>query len=366
MATDLDVIANLTGAGITEAQAKTWFTAMRAALAEMGDPLAKYGALQNLTVVASVGSGALTVALKDRDGSDPAAASPCSVPFRNVTSATGDFSVINVAAANSLVISSGSTMGATSAKAFRLWLVGFNDGGTFRLGLINCLHSTNFQIFPLRDHQLASSTAEGGAGGADSAGVIYTGAAVSAKAMRILGYLEWSSGLTTAGTWDAVPTRIQLFGPGIALPGELIQVAEDVVTTASTGTTALPYDNTIPQNTEGDQYHSKAITPTSPANVLDIDCSGFGSHATNSAYGVALFQDSTAGALAAIAVGGGAATPVGFVLRHQMRAETASATTFKVRMGGASGATFTHLGASGSGVYSTSARGVLRVCERMA
>ena len=63
-------------------------------------------------------------------------------------------------------------MGIASATAVRIWIVGFNDGGTFRLGAINCAAAT--QIFALPEG-IASATAEGGAGGADSAGIVYAG-----------------------------------------------------------------------------------------------------------------------------------------------------------------------------------------------
>lgn len=365
MPTALDVIANLTGAGITEAQAKTWFTAMRAAMAEMGDPLGTYGRIQNMSIVASVGSSALTVALKDRAGSDPAAASPVSIPFRNVTDATGDFSVINVTAASSLVISSGSTMGATSAKAFRLWLVGFNDGGTFRLGLVNCLSGAS--IMPLRDDQRRSSTAEGGAGGADSAQVIYTGTAVSSKAMRILGYLEWSSGLTTAGTWNAVPTKIQLFGAGVALPGDEIQRVQSTDSAVATGTTTTPQDDTIPQNTEGTQFMSQAITPQAACNLLDVESEAqLYTSAAGSIMTVALHQDSTANALFARAAGVSGATPdAPLAFSYQMRADTVSATTFKVRVGPHSAATVSFNGHAGTRNYGGVCYSFLRIREIM-
>jgi hypothetical protein len=180
------------------------------------------------------------------------------VCFRNVTAATGNFAVVTLTAATSLVISSGSTMGAANATPFRLWIVGFNDGGTFRLGAIKCAAAG--RIHPLQDDVLASSTAEGGAGAADSAGVIYTGTAVSAKACRILGYVEWSSGLTTVGTWAIVPTKIQLFGAGIRLPGETVQTVLATTTSTVTHTNSGMTDTGL----------SAALAPTSAANGVRI------------------------------------------------------------------------------------------------
>lgn len=103
----------------------------------------------------------------------------------------------------------------------------------------------------------------------------------------------------------------------------------------ATGGTALPYDDTIPQNTEGDQYMTLAITPVSATSKLVIDTTWIGDCAgTGDVIQVALFQDSTANALASIindnAIGSLFA-PVNF--KHIMTSGTTSATTFKVRCG---------------------------------
>ena len=91
----------------------------------------------NLGLAASIAGNALTIAVKDASGSDPSSTSPVAIDFRNVTLATGTPSTLSVTAATSLVISSGSTHGVVGTEPFRLWIVGFNDGGTFRLGTKN-------------------------------------------------------------------------------------------------------------------------------------------------------------------------------------------------------------------------------------
>lgn len=213
----------------------------------------------NLSLALSVGASALTIALKDRNGNDPTTANPIRVPFRNVTPATGDFAELYVTAATSIVVSSGSTLGTSNNVAFRLWIVAFNDGGTFRLGVINCLSATS--IFPLAGWGIASSTAEGGAGAADSAHVFYTGTAVTSKAYTVLGYVTYESGLATAGTWSAVPTRAQLYGPGVPLPGQTIQhVSAEGSGSSTTSTTATDVTGTM------------SVTLTSAANIVDVRC----------------------------------------------------------------------------------------------
>lgn len=325
--------------------------------------------IHNLSLEASVGSSALTITLSGNDAADPSSTNKVRIPFRNVTAATGTFSQLVASAATTLVISSGSTIGATSATSFRLWIVAFNDAGTLRLGAINCLSGTS--IYPLAGWGIASSTAEGGAGAADSAHVFYTGSAVSSKAYTVLGYMTWESGLTTAGTWDAVPTRIQLFGPGIRLPGEVVQVAENFDPAVATGTTDMIFDDSIPQNTEGDEYIDQAITPTSAANKLVIEHEGEYAHSgTATSLGMAIFQDSTADALAATYVaraGSVNARSIGRI-SYAMRAGTTSTTTFKIRAGEGSGVggTVTFNGSNGAREFGGVMASFLRVTEVMA
>ena len=254
--------------------------------------------LHNGMIVPTVAASALTIAIKTLANADAAAADPVRVIFNDETQATGTPDIISITAANSLVISSGSTMGFTSAIPGRLWIVLFNDGGTVRLGAINCLSGTS--LLSLDEGLLATSTAEGGAGGADSAQVFYTGAAVTTKPYKILGYLTWNTGLVTAGTWAAGPTVISQFGPGSKKPGDLVQ---EVLLTSSAwdgSTTIIPDDDTIPQNTEGEEWAAGtvAFTARSPANLRDVFFQGQASSNENRAT-VALFVDSTADALTA-------------------------------------------------------------------
>jgi hypothetical protein len=117
----------------------------------------------------------------------------------------------------------------------------------------------------------------------------------------VLGYATWETGLATPGTWSAGPTRTQLFGAGEPLPGDILQVQRTDTGAVATGTTTIPNDDTIPQSTEGDQYMSQAITPSSAANVLAVRAQATSRTAARAAFMIAaLFQDATANALAAV------------------------------------------------------------------
>lgn len=241
---------------------------------------------QNCTLAVSAAASALTIALKDNAGSDPSAVSPCIFNFRSPTGSTGSTAAVSVTAATSLVVSSGSTLGVTSSTAFRLWLVAFNDAGTIRLGVINCAISTTAaRIYPLNEAIPASSTAEGGAGAADSAGVFYTGTAVTTKAFRVLGYAEWTPTGVTAGTWTtAALTTLQAYAPGIRLPGAVVQTIQQTSSTATASTTSA-YAAT---------NNSQAITLSSAANFIKVSASGNLYENNSATTGLAsLFRDST-------------------------------------------------------------------------
>jgi len=83
----------------------------------------------------------------------------------------------------------------------------------------------------------------------------------------------------------------------------LVQVVNVMDGVVATGTSQLPRDNTIPENDEGDQYMSLAITPTNTNNHLKIDVVFNYSSSSTVYQTVALFQDSVVNALAAVCFG---------------------------------------------------------------
>lgn len=300
-------------------------------------PTAQGAGLVNGTIVESHTGNAVTFAIKTLAGADPSATDIVYFVFRNVTAATGNYVVLQVTAALSLTVSSGSTLGCVNSTAFRLWLVAFNDASTVRLGVINCVSGTS--VYPLGQFPIASSTAEGGAGGADSAQVLYTGSAVSSKAYEIIGYASYESGLGTVGNWASSPTRLQLFGSGVPLPGQVLQRQRTATGAYATGTTTIPHDDTIPQNTEGDQYLSQAITPTSAANLLQIDAFLVYSNSGSGFSAMTLFQDAVASALATAPCTPATTTVVSLPLKYTALAALTTATTFKVRAGSSAAGT---------------------------
>jgi hypothetical protein len=133
--------------------------------------------------------------------------------------------------------------------------------------------------------------------------------------------------------------------------GKIMQVVNVQTGAVTTGTTVIPYDDTVPQITEGTEFMALAITPVSATNKLKIDVIFHGTSSTGDRLAVALFQDTTANALACmqglVASGGGEEN---IKLTHYMDAGTTAATTFKVRAGGVAG-TITFNGSGGARKY---------------
>lgn len=148
--------------------------------------------------------------------------------------------------------------------------------------------------------------------------------------------------------------------------GTTVQRVYTTSTTQGSTTTTIPFDNTIPQNTEGAEFMTLSITPNNTSNVLIIEVSipVVDSSASNYWTG-AIFQDSTADALAAAGTSFYASTYTDtFYLRHIMAAGTTSATTFKFRYGTSSGTAYILRSAgSATDVYSTSCIGTMTITE---
>lgn len=318
----------------------------KALIAPSAGTLVGAGQILNATITESHSANAVTFALKTLAGADPSASDPVKAYFRNATAATGNYVERTITAALSVTIPSTATMGFTSGAAGKIWLVLVDDGGTLRLGAVNCLNGTS--IYPLGQFPIISSTTIGT--GSDSAAVIYTNTGAASKPYLVLGYASYEGAnvIATAGTWANSPLRIQLQGPSDPLPGNLIQLASNTDGAVATGTTTVPYDDTIPQITEGTQFMTQAITPTSAANLLQVEALLMLAPGTNGvSVTAALFQDATAGALAVSHDPSGVQEPFPVAISHMMLAGTISSTTFRARAGGNS-ATTTNFNGSGA------------------
>jgi hypothetical protein len=119
----------------------------------------------------------------------------------------------------------------------------------------------------------------------------------------------------------------------------------------ATGTTAMSIADSIPTNSQGDQFMQLAITPTNASNKLKIEVVLTGCVSGTNTIVMALYQDSTVNALAATARNAVINVPGQLTLTYYMVAGTTSATTFKVRAGQTISDTFTFNGSNSSRTF---------------
>ena len=142
-------------------------------------------------ITATVAANALTVTLN-----------PTTLDFRSATLTSGTVVSRLISSAISVTVSSGSTLGTVSGTQSRIVVLAIDNAGTVELAVVNIAGGND-----LTETGVISTTAEGGAGAADSINVIYSNVARTNVAYRVVGYIE--STQATAGTWATAPSTIQ-------------------------------------------------------------------------------------------------------------------------------------------------------------
>lgn len=315
--------------------------------------------LNNVGFTATVSSKALTVALKGVDGNDPSATNAVSIGFRNGTITSGSPVIRNITSALSVTLSSGSTLGFTSAELGKIYIWAVDTGSGVVLGLSR--YADKFL-----EGSLNSTTAEGGAGGADSSSIMYTTIQQTSKPVRCIGYIEITTG-STPGEWDNAPSLLQVMGPGIKRTGEVVQEVYYYRTNMTTGTTAIPHDDTKPQITEGNEViPAQTIVPTSAANLLVF--TGFiDVYSANAGWNTAaFFKDGGADAVGINLADATGAFSTPLVLNQRFKAGSTASTSYTVRVGNSAGNVCTINGANGTAHYdglSTTWLSIKEICQ---
>lgn len=153
----------------------------------------------NYSITATVSANALTIDLKDKAGNAPSASSPVMISYRNATSGTGTYTVVSTTAAiTALVVSAGSTLGTTTGVVENVYVYAINNSGSTELAVSTGLYD---------EGEIVSTTAEGGAGAADSSAVMYSTTARSNVPCRLIARLKI---VNTATNWTANPSVISL------------------------------------------------------------------------------------------------------------------------------------------------------------
>lgn len=178
----------------------TWF--METDASSGGSSVSFAGLIDNAEISITRSGNAETFHLKTAAGSDPSGSDIVKVGFAN---ATGGFDIVQCTSALSFTFSSGSTGGAVNALEFKVGIVLLNNAGTLALGAV-------VRPSGIKDNSIVSTTAEGGAGAADSPRVIYSASALTNVRARVLGYATYT--LAAVGTWNTAPSDVLLTRAG--------------------------------------------------------------------------------------------------------------------------------------------------------
>lgn len=158
---------------------------------------------QNLSLAASVSGNHLTIEVKGNDGNDPSASNPVYIPFRDETLTNGNYDLIAITSALSILIEDGETLGHTEGATEPIYVYALNNAGTVELAVI----TNPAGIDP---KSLQSTTALSAA--ADSQTILYSTTARTSDPVTRLGFLEveLDDAVSGSGNWDTAPTLINL------------------------------------------------------------------------------------------------------------------------------------------------------------
>lgn len=147
---------------------------------------------------------------------------------------------------------------------------------------------------------------------------------------------------------------------------KLVQRVYATYTTYTSTATAIPADNTIPQNTEGAETVTASITPTNASNIIRVTAIANTGGSTSIEYAAALFRDSVADALdvAPGFAGGSGVMDQPLTIVFEETAGSVSARTYKLRCGPASGTLYFN-GDNASRLYGGICKHTLMIEELM-
>lgn len=156
--------------------------------------------IYNLGLTGTVASNALTIAMKQSDGStDPASGSGAvKVGFRNSTSTTGGYNERSVTAALSVVVPSGASLGHTSGANEFVYVYAQDNSGTVQM----CVSGSGY----FDEGVVQTTVTISGSSTARTTLYCTTGAT---GGIRFIGREKVNE--STAGTWASAPTEVSLF-----------------------------------------------------------------------------------------------------------------------------------------------------------
>lgn len=257
--------------------------------------LASADYIENLGITCSTSSNALTINVKTASGGVPGVGSPVRVGFRSSSLASGLVSLVEIQSPLAMTISSGSTLGHTSGVDLFVYVYLINYNGVAELAVSGTFYT---------EASLVSTTAEGGAGAADSGSTIYSTTARTNVPIRLIGRL--TSNQATAGLWATMPSEIQTGSSAGSSSVGTSQIANLAVTTAKIADGAVTNAKLASANYLESSSSTVSVTGTSFTDIASISsfttvgrlCQ-FGVFTTSSASNTSFIQISSAFAASA-------------------------------------------------------------------
>lgn len=256
----------------------------------------------NVNISAQASAGALTITLTAGNGTTISQTNPLYLPFYSNVLKDGKNELDKLTSPLSLTISSGSTLGAVNATPFGIEVAIVRDGaGVFHLAVYNASATTTAGAIsrtdtaPLTMNAVGAVTAEGGSGAADNGLTVYSDFTSAASAYSVIGYLRWTSGLPTAGTWTAGPDVVQSIPATMTQPLKLVEKTFAAVTSTTSGAGVIPEDDTIPQIGEGFVIIGTPFTPQASTDIICVTTELFVSNSaagTNAGTVLAMYWNS--------------------------------------------------------------------------
>lgn len=158
------------------------------------------GQLSNVGLQAAVAANALTISLKQADGSsNPSVGSPVAIAMRSPTAGTGSSTLRLVTSGLTITVPTGATLGQVSAQNQYIFVYALDNSGTIELAVSG---SRSFD-----EGSLQNTTAIGG--GSTAQGILYSTVARTAVPVRYIGRLQ--SNQTVAGTYAAAISEVAVF-----------------------------------------------------------------------------------------------------------------------------------------------------------
>lgn len=151
--------------------------------------------IMNCSVNGAHSGSAFIVQIYTAAGATPSATDPCTIAFRNLTAASGNYSNVNITAQASITVADTNTLGCSATITCPVYVYGVNNAGAAEIGIAS---------FSMKNEG-ALQTSVGTA--ASTVGQLYTaGVPRTAASVRMLGEIQIT--LASGSHWTADPTTI--------------------------------------------------------------------------------------------------------------------------------------------------------------